>query len=356
MASNANFTTGANFEEGKQILAPVIQEIANATEAQVGLESEAAKLGFVVGDALTPDGEITSMVGPEPLKKIDEDGIAPLMSIMQGYTKKYKMETYALKHKCTQVFAKWIEQGSQIQGADSSVLKELSSFKEAVERLVDGSILTMNEVMTKVFANGFSTTAAFGPGSASGDGQPLFSASHIVKKTGATFSNIATGALTATTLESTIELYKSGVRTPNGYRIKTPEIFDLYVPRTLETTARKILNSGGDQAGVYAGTGSNANLLNVFSFQGSKVRLTVLDMLGESDADGVTIGGANAATMWFLANNEYNLKFKSFRVFRLWDNAITMWKNDETDSMFTKISTHFTADHFNYEGIMGYSA
>jgi hypothetical protein len=62
MSSNVNFQTGANFAEGSAILSPIIQEIANQTEAQVGLESEAAKYGFVVGDALTPDGEITAMV------------------------------------------------------------------------------------------------------------------------------------------------------------------------------------------------------------------------------------------------------------------------------------------------------
>ena len=353
--SDIQFVTGANFEEGKGILSPIIQEIANQTEAQVGLENEISKYGFVVGDALTPEGEITAMVGPEPLQPIDEDGVAPLVTLMQGYTKKYQMKTYALKHKCTQVFAKWIEQGSQIQGADSSVLKELQSFKEAVERLVAGSILTLNEVITNVYAKGFSVTSAYGPGSASPDGKALFAADHIIKKTGGTYSNILGGELTAATLEAGIQQYKTTVRTPNGYRVKTPEIFDLMVPRALEITARKILNSNGDQAGIYAGTGNNANLLNVFSFQGSKVRLTVLDMLGEPGMDGTKIGGANADKMWFLLNKDYALKFRAFRIFRLWDNYVTMYRNDETDSVFTKLSTHFTADHFNPESVMGYA-
>lgn len=60
--SNINFQTGANYAEGYSVLAPTIQEIANQTQAQVGLEDEAAKYGFVVGDALTPSGEITAMV------------------------------------------------------------------------------------------------------------------------------------------------------------------------------------------------------------------------------------------------------------------------------------------------------
>ena len=60
--SNVNFQTGATYQEGVAILSPVIQEIANMTESQIGLEDEAAKYGFVMGDALTPTGEITSMV------------------------------------------------------------------------------------------------------------------------------------------------------------------------------------------------------------------------------------------------------------------------------------------------------
>ena len=272
--------------------------------------------------------------------------------MMQGYTKTYSMDTYAIKHKVTKVFLEWLKKGAHMVGVDTSVAAELSSFKEAIERMVMGSQLTMNELIARTYADGFSVTAAYGAGAASPDGLSLFNANHLVKKTGGVFTNVATGALSAVTLEATIELYKSQVKTPNGYRIKTPEIFDLLVPRTLETTARKILNATGDQAGIYAGTGSNANLLNVFSFQGSKVRLVVLDMLGEVGMDGSIIGGASANTKWFLLNREYALRYKAFRIFRLWDNEITMFKNDETDALFTKISTHVGVEHFNPESVM----
>jgi hypothetical protein len=355
--SNVVFQTGANYAEGQAILSPLIQEIANQSEAQVGLESQAEKFGFVMGDALTPKGEITAMVGPEPLRKIDEDGIAPLVTLMQGYSKGYAMDTYAIKHKITKVFMEWLKKGSSMVGVDSSVAAELGKFKEAIQNMVYGSELTMNELITRTFTDGFSVTAAYGAGAPSPDGVALFSASHVVKKTGATFSNLISAGsfLTAVTLEAAIQSYKVNVKTPNGYRMKTPDIFDLLVPRALETTARKILNSNGDQAGVFAGTGSNANLLNVFSFQGSKVRLTVLDMVGEIGMDGSTIGGANADAMWFLMNKEYALKYKAFRIFRLWDNEITMYTNDETKSMFTDISMHVGVEHFNCEAVMGFA-
>lgn len=353
--SNINFQNGANFAEGSAILNPIIQEIANQTEAQVGLVDQAAMYGVVMGNALTPRGEITAMVGPEPLQEVDEDGIVPLLSLLQGYTKSYAMKSYGLKHKCTKTFFEWIKKGAQMVGADTSVQAELNNFKEAVERLVQGSTLTMNEQIAKLFANGFSITSAYGPGSPSPDGKSLFAADHIVKKTGGTFSNLRAAALSAVELEAAIQAYKTTVKTPNGYRIKTPDVFDLLVPRALETAARKILNSGGDQAGIYAGTASNSALLNVFSFQGSKVRLTVLDMLGEISSDGVTkIGGTNADAMWFLMNKEYALQYKAFRLFKLWDNEIKMWQDDETDSFFTKVTTHFGVEHFNPESVMGY--
>lgn len=354
MPSNVLFQSGANYAEGQAILSPLIQEIANQSEAQVGLESQAEKFGFVIGDALTPKGEITAMVGPEPLRKIDEDGIAPLLSIMQGYTKTYAMDTYAIKHKVTKIFLEWLAKGAHMVGVDSSVAKELQTFKEAIERMVMGSQLTVNELITRTFTDGFSVTTAYGAGAASPDGVSLFSPSHVVKKDGSTYSNlIAAGSfLTAATLQTTIQNYKTKIKTPNGYRIKTPDIFDLLVPRALETTARQLLNSTGEVAGMYQGTGSNANLLNLFSFQGSKVRLTVLDMVGEVGMDGSIIGGANADTMWFILNTEYALKYKAFRIFRLWDNEITMFKNDETDSLFTKITTHVGVEHFNPEAVM----
>ena len=129
--------------------------------------------------------------------------------------------------------------------------------------------------------------------------------------------------------------------------IKTPSMYTLLVPRALETTARKLLNTPGSQSGVYAGTGSNANLLNVFSFNGSAVEIVVLDMLGEDDGRGNKVGGTNANTMWFLMNKEYATRYKVFRINRLRDKEIKMFMDDETDSVFTKITATFEVDHYD---------
>jgi hypothetical protein len=349
------FNTGANLAEGKSLLARNVQEIVNATEAQSGLEDNMSKLGFVLEPIVLVDGVITSMVGPEPLKEVAEDGVAALASVMEGWSKGYKLKEYMLKHKCTKVFSKWLDtyNGGLLSEVDSSVKTELNKFKDEIQQLVYGNILTRNQVMADVFALAGVGTEAYGPGSLLGDGQPLVSTAHVVKKTGAVFSNRmpAGSALSATTIEAAIQSYKTVIRMPNGYRVRTPEIFTLAVGRAQETTARKILNSGGDQAGVYAGSGSNANLLNVFSFQGSKVRLEVIDEFGQPREDGSIIGND---AMWFLINTEFATRYKAFRVFSLWDKEITAYKNDETGSYNTIISTYFTADAFNAEALIGY--
>lgn len=357
MPSSVIFQTGTNFGEGAAILSPLIQEVIDTSPFNVGLEDELAKLGITMGDALTPKGEITSIVTGGFLQKIDEDAPAPLMQQIQGWTSLYQMETYATKHKVTKLFLEWLKAGARMEGNDSSVTTEILRFKDAVQQMVADSKYTVNAIATKLFTDGFSVTAPFGAGSPAGDGKALFASDHIVKKTGATFSNVipAWSFLTATTLEAAIQQYKTTIYSQNGRRIRTPDIFTLLVPRALETTARKILNSGGDQAGVYAGTGSNANLLNVFSFQGSKVRLVILDMIGE-DYFGATIGGTNGEKMWFLLNDEYARQTGAFRMFRLWDNEITVWKDDETDSMYTKLTTHFGMQHITgFECVLGFA-
>ena len=351
--SNVNFQTGVNFQEGKQILSPLITEIADMVEAEVGLGDEAAKFGFTVGKVSTPDGVITSMVWPEYLPEINEDGETPLLVLTQGYDKGYQMKTYGGRIKVTKLFLEWLKTASTLQGADSSVKSELNKFKDGIIRLMRSSKRTINRELTNVLAKGFSVTAAYWPGSAGGDGVSLFNAAHPVKsEPGVTYSNLRAAALSAAELEAAIQAYKTTVKAPSGFRIDTPDTFTLLVPRALETTARKILNSSGDQAGLWAGTGSNANLLNVFSFQGSKVELVVLDMLGETDKAGGKIGGANADNMWFLLNKSYALEYGAFRIFTLWSDEIETWYDNNTKSTFTDLTCHWGVDFYNPEAIM----
>jgi hypothetical protein len=133
--------------------------------------------------------------------------------------------------------------------------------------------------------------------------------------------------------------------------MRTADVYTLLVPRALETTARTILNSGNNMAGMFAGTGSNANLLNQFAFEGNKIELVVVDMLGEPDENGVAIGNT---AMWFLMDKAYALRYKAFRMFTLWSNEVDNYFDKSTKSYIVDITTGLGFDHYQPEAIVGY--
>ena len=261
---------------------------------------------------------------------------------------------YGLATKCSKLFMEWLKKGESIRNAmDSSIQAELRKLAEDVARLVDGATLTANIQMAKIFANAGVATNAYGFGSASPDGVALIATNHVIKKTGLTWSNrLAPGAvLNATNLQLAINRFKTTIKTANGYSMRTADVYTLLVPRALETTARTILNSGNNMAGMFAGTGSNANLLNQFAFEGNKIELVVVDMLGEPDENGVAIGNT---AMWFLMDKAYALRYKAFRMFTLWSNEVDNYFDKSTKSYIVDITTGLGFDHYQPEAIVGY--
>lgn len=362
--SNFKFTTGANFAEGAQILSPLIEEIASQREAQVGMVDQMAELGFVEFNVRKPRKEITSIIGTTASQPVAEDEALKIKAIEQGYSKSYDLQEYGNVHRCSNVFWKWIEAGATDAGMTSDVQDELDQLKEYIEGLVDGDTLRQNIEMAQVYAKGGLATSAFGPGSPAGDGKALFATDHIVKSTGATYSNrMASGKLlTATTLQEAIDKFKKDIKMDNGYSVKTAKIYTLYVSRALETAARVILNTAGSQAGVYSGLLNNANQLNVFSFQGNMVELVTIDMLGEPDGSGVSgavVGGdaTTAAKMWFLVNKEELMKYKGLRKIKLpnWSREIRMWEENNPHAYYVSVDNYFSFDHFGaYPFMVGY--
>lgn len=261
---------------------------------------------------------------------------------------------YGLRTKCSKLFMEWVKKGADVRNAmDSSVQAEIKKLTEDVSRLLDGATMTANIQMAKIFANGGLATASYGHSSPSPDGVALFSASHVVKKTGATFSNKMAGSstLSAVNLQTALGMFKTTIKTSNGYSMRNADVYTLLVPRALEQTARVILNGTGNNAGIFAGTGNNATLLNTFNFEGNKVELVVLDMLGEPDENGTTIG---TATQWFLMDRAYALRYKAFRMFTLWSNEIESEYDFDTKSFAVDLTTGLGFDHYQPECVVGY--
>lgn len=361
--SNFKFTTGANLAEGINILSPIIEEIASQREAQVGMVDQMAQLGFVEFNVRKPRKEITSIIGTTASQPVSEDEALKIKAIEQGYSKSYDLQEYGNVHRCTKTFWKWIEAGATADGMTPDVQDELDQLKEYIEGLVDGDTLRQNIEMAQVYAKGGVATSAFGAGSPAGDGAALFG-THTIKSTGATYSNkMGTGKeLTSTTLLEAIQKFKTELKMDNGYSVKTPEVYTLYVSRALQNAAQVILNSTSSQAGMFAGTGSNANLLNMFNFEGSKVELVVIDMLSEPDGSGVAnavVGGTTAVAnkMWFLVNKPELMKYKGLRMIKLpnWSREIRMWEENNPHAYYVSVDNYFSFDHFGaYPFMVGY--
>jgi len=245
----------------------------------------------------------------------------------------------------SKLLSKWIMKNETLASADNSVQAEIRKLMEDVTFLADGAKLTLNNEAIGVLADGFAVTKPYGAGSASPDGVALFSASHVVKKDGSTYSNTDTGALDATTLEAAIQLHKTEIKMGNGRRVRTANVYQLLVPRALETAARKILIAGGQLAGSYDPTN-----MTVFDFQGSKVELIVSDVLGQTDDNGSTVGND---TQWFLINSELARQIKAFRYFSLYEQEVTTWFDDDSGNFYVKLDMAFGVDHYQPECIVG---
>ena len=261
-----NPQTGHFFANSSDLLTPTLVDIINQRIAESGYDDEFMKVGYVTEQVFTKDGTITSMIWPEALKEIVEGASAPLINKEQWYEKGFKVKIFARKMVVSKLLSKWIQKNETLASADSSVQTEIRKLMEDVTFLADGAKLTLNNEGIGVLADGFAITKAYGAGSASPDGLALFSASHIVKKDGTTYSNLESGALTATTLTAAIQKHKVTIKMGNGRRVRTASVYQLLVPRALETTARSILTAAGLIAGSY-----DPSNITVFDFAGNKI-------------------------------------------------------------------------------------
>lgn len=236
-----------------------------------------------------------------------------------------------------------------LKGASDGVQAELAESTEQAKDLVQGYDITYAEEMVKVLTKGFSVSAVEGPGSACArDGLSLFNASHELKD-GTTFSNVVTGAAYtdvatgATKLQAALNILKN-IKLDNGKKMAQPkgEPYKLYCSRVKETFWLEVINNGSDKAG----TGNNSAKENTFSFRNNLVQVVVIDLLGDVDADGNTIG---TDEMFFVANPTAVRKMKALRCANLYEPLVKKWMNDETDEINTSIRAIVGAGHFDAE-------
>ena len=336
--------------EGAKLLTNHVAEIISENVFAAGLDPVAEELGYEMVSVEKYDGEFTSMLGAVGLQEVGEFDELPIINKEQGYSKGYRLKRYGGAVAISKPLRKWIEANATNPTVDPTIKSELNKLKNDVTELVDSVKITKNEVATEVFTKGFAITSDFWPWAPTPDGVALFSASHVIKSTGATQSNLVTGALSQANLEAAIELLRN-MKNGRGRSMKRAKVYQLIVSRNLEKTARKILNDGSNFASSDAGVAlSNSITENVFTWDGFRIELVVLDTLVQPKEDGTVVG---TATQWFLMNRELARQLGAFKFLTLYSEEMDMYEDKKTKVLYLDVDLSFTCDAYNYECVVG---
>jgi hypothetical protein len=355
---NSTLTFNGN---GSDILNPLISDIFDADKVSFEINNDVAgKMGFKETRAITPDQKFRQSIGAYELTKIGENEDFPIMQTGFAKEKGFYVDPYAAKIQVSKLFKKWMEAAQTLQGADSSVQKEWMELGWNIRSLRYGVVKTANIAATEVLTKGFSIVATNGAGSATAYGQALFSASHPygVGMAAGTFQNVLgggttfgtlNGVLNAANLQGALNVMKTSVRLQNGDRVDTPSKYILGVSRANAVTARGLLNTAGNQVGMYAGTAANSTLVNTFSYQGNTVEILELPYLGGKKSDGSPVG---LDTMWFLMNAEGAEMAGALRKVSLYDAEFWTYTNDSNKMTYVTVDMAFAIDHFGAEAFI----
>lgn len=336
--------------EGAKLIKAEILKVIDEQVFSAGLDPVSDAIGYSMEVLEIPNGEFTSMLWTHSLDELGEFDQYPILNKEQGFTKGYKVSRRGWKIAISKNLRKWIEASTSSAKLSPTVKSELSKLARDTNTLINAAKLTKNEVATEVLTKGFSVTAAYGPGSATPDGVALFSASHVIKATGATQSNLVTGALSQVKLEEAIEKLRN-MKDGIGRKMRRASSYTLIVPSELEATARKILNDGSKFASAVSDTETNNGVTsNIFQWDGFKIELLVLDTLNQPKKDGTLVG---SATQWFVLNKEAAREMGAFKYLSLYNEEMDMYLDNDTKVLYVDVDLSFTCDAYQPEVIVG---
>jgi hypothetical protein len=351
MAEINNGPIGSTFGGLKDIFNPLITQVVDeAAKVATSIESDkvAADLGYVTHTPLTPDEKMTSIRDLKPATAYSEMAAPEVGTRSTGYEKSSKLFKFGVDLAVTDEFVAWLQSGETLAKADSSVKRMWDAFGNDTVAGIRSLDKSKSILMTSVLGFGGSALD-YGPGSAGGDGVALFSGSH--PNGGFAFDNDDAVALAGPALLAAIKKMKA-YKTETGEPMETAEVFTLVIPEALADTAMALMNSGGMVPGMYAGTGSNSNLVNTFFFQGFRVEVVINKRIGTSSFDvlknvnGLT-GNIGSDTAWYLLNKQGIKNVRGFQMWSMWDKRVKLWRDDKTDTSYVRINSYMNADSFN---------
>jgi len=343
---------------GRAVLDSLIIETIDRNDIMEDHKQYISMFNYTDTTLISPDQKFSTKSAGKGLQDLKETGLKAQRDFTFGPKKGIYQKEIGEKFSSSYLFTQWTRNAKTIAGAPDNIQAEMTDVSSQTMDLVKGYDIRYAEEMLKVLTLGFAITTAEGPGSPTAKGLSLFSASHTYGISGqpgaGTFSNLVTGpsytnvALGTTQLQAAIDLHKK-VRDENGKKIQQPrnEAYKLYCSRVREVFWKQVLNDNSN----FSGQGTNANTLNQFNFKGNLVEIVVVDLLGDADYAGNTIGSDD---YWFVGNPTLLRKTKALRTYRLYSPRIKTWENDETDEINTSIRAVIGCDHYGAEyGIVG---
>lgn len=326
---------------GNELMDPLVTQSVDQRNLERKGKNATDLIGIANKTPLNDDERFGSVNGVNELPTINENGTYEEMTSTVGPKKGFEVVSYGEKITSSRLFGRWLMASKTLVGATDTIRKEFLNTASKTRNLLMAAEKSIDIEATKLLTSGFTVSAATGPGSATPKGLSLFNASHTIYAEGhTTFSNLESGALTAITLTAAIKKHIS-IRLENGSRVKQPRVegYTLLVSPDGEENARSILNDGSK----FAADGNNSEKRNVFMFEGFRVKLEILEEVGNYDRNGVQIG---TAVMWFVLNKPALVEAKAAKLIRLTNATVDSYMSNETKQSVIDITEDFTVDHF----------
>lgn len=341
------FTWTETRDEVVQLIRPELEIAFNEADLDPRVEGSVLEaLGFVTVETRLPQHIVTRIGSVSALPKINENGDRPRQKYSTGDEKGYRVEQYGWSYGISKLAMKVIKDSGLDTGLlHPTVAMELQDLASQIKRLGIQAKITMVDEATKLFTKGFSVSSDYGAGSASPDGEALFSAWH------ASGSNLVTGAITdanaQTKLLEGIDKLRN-VKNDKGGVYRLPKMFTLVCSPENEYIWRKALNNGeyysSKQDDVALANGVTVNVFT--SVDGFKVALLVLESILQPDVDGVAIG---TGTESFLLDADRLKMAKALRLIKLYDVEVDDYVDQRTKEYVVDCDFAFTVDHFGAE-------
>ena len=310
-------------------------------------------MGYKETNLVSKDQSFAAKSAPTGMKNMLDAGTTELKDMIFTPKKGIYQQPMGAKYQRSDLFTEWARHSRTIEGANGTIQAELLDTASNMRELALAYDIRWAEDLVKVWANGFSITAAQGPGSATPKGKALFDThTYGVGALAGTFTNYTNGALTFTSSSTDILAGTTRLQTlinqlkqakdENGKYVRQGGLYKLFCSRVNEVFWRQVLNNESK----FSGQGTNAMQENQFLFGGNRVELVVLDILGQPDVYGNAIG---TTAMIFVTNASVIAQAEAFRAFRLHPLKLRSWENMETAVLTTEGRGVIGCDHFGAE-------